>query len=582
MNNELFNLYKADKQERVNQPKARTVEYAAMRTRDQERRKLVMDILAANQLNTAEDYYHAAHIMNHGDTSEDARNAHQLALRSSELGYRPARWLAAASYDRWQMYQGKPQKYGTNYVYDGQKDRLWDVDPTTTDGERADWDVPPLAEQLRKAQEANQYKLPMPENELREFELNAPEWLKQALRKWRAEQKGPEQEYLIMQGTFHRDRFTWLAYLSLAFYGYFLNGLGPITPFLKDELQLTYTVSSFHFTAFAIGILLIGVGGHLLIQRVGKQRSLWLGLFGMSVSTMLLLIGKTPIITIGASFLMGLIGSLILAIVPAALSDQYGEMKGVALSEANVIASLFATSAPLLVGWFAHSAGGWRLALGLMACIPIFMFLGLGKNSSPVRTSTDTEPDPARQSLSALFWIYWMGLMLAVSVEFCMVFWSADYLEQALGLLKADASQAVSLFLAAMIVGRILGSRLVQRFSTRAVVTSSIVMAGIGFLLFWSAESPFIGLSGLFVTGLGVANLYPLILSLAISAADGNTVQAGARATLASGTAILALPLILGSFADTVGIRLAYVVVLLLLVSVFLINQIAGRIPLAH
>jgi len=386
----------------------------------------------------------------------------------------------------------------------------------------------------------------------------------------------------MMPQTFHRDRFTWLAYLSLAFYGYFLNVLGPITPFLKDELQLTYTVSSFHFTAFAVGILLIGVGGHLLIQRIGKQRSLWLGLFGMSLSALLLLIGRTPVITIGASFLMGLIGSLILAIVPAALSDQHGEMKAVALSEANVIASLFATSAPLLVGWFAQSVGSWRWALGIMVCIPILMLFGLGRNSSLETTSTDGEPHKASQPLPALFWIYWVAIVLAVSVEFCMVFWSADYLEQVLGLIKADAARAVSLFLAAMIVGRILGSRLVQRFSTRAVVIVSIFIAAVGFLFFWRAESSFLGLSGLFITGLGVANLYPLILSLAISAADGNTVQAGARATLASGTAILALPLILGGFADAVGIRLAYVVVLVLLVSVFLINQIAGRHSLAH
>src|SRR5512147_2099900 len=165
----------------------------------------------------------------------------------------------------------------------------------------------------------------------------------------------------MMHRTFHRDRFTWLAYLSLAVYGYFLNGLGPITPFLKEELQLTYTVSSFHFTAFAIGILLIGLGGHLVIQRLGHQRSLWLGLFGMSLSALLLVGGRSPAITIGASFLMGLIGSLILAIVPAALSDRHGEMKAVALSEANVIASLFAISAPLLVGWFATSGAGWRL-----------------------------------------------------------------------------------------------------------------------------------------------------------------------------------------------------------------------------
>jgi fucose permease len=381
----------------------------------------------------------------------------------------------------------------------------------------------------------------------------------------------------MLPQTFHRDRFTWLAYLSLAFYGYFLNVLGPITPFLKDELQLTYTVSSFHFTAFAIGILLIGAGGHLLIQRIGKQRSLWLGLFGMSLSAGVLLMGKSPIVTISASFLMGLIGSLILAIVPAALSDQHGEMKAVALSEANVIASLLATSAPLLVGWFAHSIGNWRWALGSMACIPILMFLGLGKNSSLTVSSAAEERAQANQTLPSSFWIYWVGIVLGVSVEFCMIFWSADYMEQVLGLSKADAAQAVSLFLAAMIVGRVLGSRLVQRFSTRVVITVSIVLAGIGFLLFWRTENTLIGLSGLFLTGLGVANLYPLILSLAISAANGNTVQAGARATLASGTAILALPLILGSFADAVGIRLAYGVVLLLLISVFLISQIAGR-----
>lgn len=155
-------------------------------------------------------------------------------------------------------------------------------------------------------------------------------------------------------------------------------------------------------------------------------------------------------------------------------------------------------------------------------------------------------------------------------------------MEQVLGLSKADAAQAVSLFLAAMIVGRIFGSRLVQRFSARAVITVSIILAAFGFLLFWRAESSFIGLSGLFITGLGVANLYPLILSLAINTANGNTVQAGARATLASGTAILTLPLILGSFADAVGIRLAYGVVLVLLISVFLINQIAGRNSLAR
>jgi fucose permease len=275
---------------------------------------------------------------------------------------------------------------------------------------------------------------------------------------------------------------------------------------------------------------------------------------------------------------MGSIGSLILAIVPAALSDQHGDSKAVALSEANSFSSLISTAAPLMVGWFAGYAGGWRLALAIMACMPVFMFMALRKDTSEDAAPVRVKSSQDKHSLPALYWVYWIAIVLGVSVEFCMIFWSADYLEKGLGLFKADAAKAVSLFLAGMIVGRFLGSRLVQRYSTGKVITVSILTAGIGFLFFWLTENIWVGLLSLFITGLGVANFYPLILSQAINAADGRTIQAGARATLASGTAILALPLALGSLADAVGIRPAYGIVLILLICIFLISQIAGRI----
>ena len=371
--------------------------------------------------------------------------------------------------------------------------------------------------------------------------------------------------------TFHRDRSTWLAYILLAFYGYFLNILGPITPFLKDELRLSYTVSSLHFTAFAVGILFVGLGGQTLIQRIGRRNSLWIGAFGISISALVLLAGQTPVVTIGASFFMGLIGSLILVIVPSFLSDQHGEQRAVAFSEANVIASLVSTAAPLMVGWFAHLPGGWRLALGTAAFTPILMRLGFGSSLPSQSTSDQKAPSSARGPLPVLYWVYWVAIVLAVSVEFCMIFWSADYLENSLGMLKVDAAQAVSLFLVAMIIGRLIGSRLVHHFSTYKVISVSVLVAAAGFLMFWITKNVLPGLVGLFVTGLGVASLYPLILSLAIGTANNSTVQASARATLASGTAILALPLVLGRLADMVGIRQAYGVVAMLLIGVFLI-----------
>ncbi len=378
-----------------------------------------------------------------------------------------------------------------------------------------------------------------------------------------------------MTQTFHRDSFTWLAYLFLGFYSYFLNGLGPATPFLMQELRLSYTVSSLHFSAFAVGILLVGLQGHRLIGRIGRWQAAWIGAFGITLSSLLLLAGRSPVITIGASFCMGLVGSLILAVVPSALSEQHGERRAVALAEANVIGSITATAAPLMVGLCARSPGGWRLAFGIVACAPIVMRLLLRRAGPSQLGSRHETQAPAGRPLPLLYWIYWAALTLAVSVEFCMIFWSADFVEKSLGLAKVDAAQAVSLFLAGMIIGRLAASRAVHRFATPRVVMASILVAGMGFTLFWTTGQALPALLGLFVAGLGVAGLYPLILSLAIGATE-DADQASARATLASGTAILALPLVLGRLADLFGIRQAYTVVAVLLVGVFLIILLTG------
>ena len=69
---------------------------------------------------------------------------------------------------------------------------------------------------------------------------------------------------------------------------------------------------------------------------------------------------------------------------------------------------------------------------------------------------------------------------------------------------------------------------------------------------------------------------------MAIGASNGKSIEASARATLASGTAILLLPLVLGRLADALGIHQAYEVVALLLIGVFVIILVAGRRPGSH
>jgi hypothetical protein len=120
---------------------------ADLHERDAERLARVAALLQAGSLRTGEDCLHAAFVFQHGTRLEHYWQAHELAMQAVTLGHGPpARWLAAASYDRWLMHQGLPQKFGTQYRLAGSRWVLHNVDPATSDAERARWDIPPLAE----------------------------------------------------------------------------------------------------------------------------------------------------------------------------------------------------------------------------------------------------------------------------------------------------------------------------------------------------------------------------------------------------------------------------------------------------
>jgi hypothetical protein len=180
MGSELQDLFRADQEERTNHPDHGTPEYWSLRERDAERRKRLENIVESGGLKEPEDYYRASWILNHGESVEEIWQAHVLAKEAVKLGLSRARWLAAATYDRWLMYQGKPQKYGTQIVPDGKRQRVWDVEPATSDAERAEWDVPSLAEMNRRAEEVTRKEAMPPMDD-------APEWLKDAVLRWRAE-----------------------------------------------------------------------------------------------------------------------------------------------------------------------------------------------------------------------------------------------------------------------------------------------------------------------------------------------------------------------------------------------------------
>jgi hypothetical protein len=82
------------------------------------RQAKVKALLAAGELKTGEDFHEAAFIFQHGNNSEDCLFAHVLAMEAVLKGSDEAKWIEAATLDRYLQSIGQPQVFGTQYPLD--------------------------------------------------------------------------------------------------------------------------------------------------------------------------------------------------------------------------------------------------------------------------------------------------------------------------------------------------------------------------------------------------------------------------------------------------------------------------------
>ncbi len=143
-------IFNKDQSMRMEEP----IDWEVVSKADQEHRVEVMAFIKNGELATDLDFYYAAFVFQHGNCPEHYKLANELADQSVKLGNEEAKWIYAASLDRYLLAIGEVQKFGTQYTSaDGCTYKLEPVNPATTDKERAEYGVPSLAEAKERAKE---------------------------------------------------------------------------------------------------------------------------------------------------------------------------------------------------------------------------------------------------------------------------------------------------------------------------------------------------------------------------------------------------------------------------------------------
>ncbi|MEV0224075.1 MFS transporter [Streptomyces sp. NPDC050704] len=185
--------------------------------------------------------------------------------------------------------------------------------------------------------------------------------------------------------------------------------------------------------------------------------------------------------------------------------------------------------------------------------------------SAPRRPGTRTRPLVITFGLIALCTAYGEGAMAD---------WSALHLEQDLDATPGVAAVGYTCFALAMTIGRLTGTQLLERLGQTRTLVYGGTTAALGMLLGALAPSLWAALLGFVITGLGLANLFPVAIERAgtLAGPDGVAIAS----TLGYGGMLLGPPAI-GFMADWFSLPTALTSIAVLAASAAVIGFATRR-----
>lgn len=366
-----------------------------------------------------------------------------------------------------------------------------------------------------------------------------------------------------------RNRQTLLAYASLGLLGWFVYGFGASLTLLRDDQGLTRVAASILSAALAVGGITGSLTAARFVERWGRGALLRTGALLLAAGT-LVYISPGPLWWITLGPFLGSLGASFSAVGASAyLEASQGAAADAAITEGNVVASVASLLATFAVGVFATTVLGWRVGMALVAVMAIALEILRGRGLARFDVGTTAERIAPSSRLPGLMWWAILTLILLTSVELTLLQWGADLLRDRGSMGSAAASASLAAIVTGMIVGRVFGSRIVERINGERVFAASIILAAAGFVFTLLVSDARLMIVGFFVTGAGIGMHFPLGISRAMRASDGQPDRAAGWTSAGIGLMSGIAPFGLAALADTTGIHTAFMVMTLCFVVSF-------------
>ena len=298
----------------------------------------------------------------------------------------------------------------------------------------------------------------------------------------------------------------------LLHFGFALTGVGTV---LLGSI-LPQLSTQWHLRDKDAGLLLLvqfatSASGALLVRRnLWKTLACGYALFGAGGMGIFLLQQRS--LPVFAVYGLGL--GLAMTSTNMLVGRRHPNHMGAALAILNFSWSAGAVACPLLAAQFLRHAAS-ASAFGLLGLLVIpFALLPVLADKRDFAAPMVFGPTPAARKEAATIVYFALLAFLYVGMEASVGNWMSTYATRTTAWNFAGGSLALAVFWAALLLGRAMTPAMLGFLTERRLYRASVIATIAGIALLLAAHNPPVLLAGSALTGLALAPLFPLILSL--------------------------------------------------------------------
>lgn len=367
------------------------------------------------------------------------------------------------------------------------------------------------------------------------------------------------------------------------FLAFLVMGFGDVSGPLTSQLQADFQLSNFQaglvtFMAFIMfGLLSIPMG--LYQDRKGRKHVLTLGLIAALIGMALPILGRYEsfIMILGGLLFLGTGATMLQVAGNPIMRDVSPEGKySRNLSFAQFVKAIGSLSGSLIPILAARYFGlDWKLLFPIygtiMLIVIIYLLLTKIEEDQTEKKDAATLKSCFGLLKNPFVLLMVLGIFVYVGSEVSMSAKLPNFLEAKFDYdIKEKGLFGTLFFFISLMTGRFLGGVILNWLSPKKflIITSIISMLGIAGLFI--SSGPLVAFVFIFITGLGFANIFPLIFSITVDAMPERSNEvSGLMVTAIIGGAFV--PILFGVVADQINLMAGFLVPGLCMLYIFLI-----------